>query len=120
MPLVQYHHLMLDNIEFGMMPKDAITVPRFRTYHTQNSFNPSPDSEKRYFKIGGLDIDSTSQQVINELKNRGHVVTLSRELIGDPVMIYIDQSTGISYAAGEPRYAKGKFCAALNTSRTIR
>jgi gamma-glutamyltranspeptidase len=107
---------MLDNLEFGMMPKDAITVPRFRTYHTQNSFNPSPDPEERYYKIGGLDIDSTSQQLISDLKNRGHIVTLSSELIGDPVMIYFDQSTGISYAAGEPRYIRGKFCAALNSA----
>ena len=106
--------LFLDYVEFGMMPKDAITVPRYRTYHTQNSFNPSPDTEKRYFKIGGLDIDSTSQPVIDSLKSRGHIVTFSTELIGDPIMIYFDQSTGISYAAGEPRYAKGKFCAALN------
>jgi hypothetical protein len=26
--------LMLDCIEFRIMPKDAITLPRFRTYHT--------------------------------------------------------------------------------------
>jgi gamma-glutamyltranspeptidase/glutathione hydrolase len=112
--------LILDNLEFGMMPKDAITVPRFRTYHTQNSFNPSPDAKERYFKIGGLEIDSTSQQLISDLKNRGHIVTFSKELIGDPIMIYIDQLTGISYAAGEPRYAKGKFCAALNSAGKTR
>jgi gamma-glutamyltranspeptidase / glutathione hydrolase len=106
--------LMLDYIEFGIKPKDAITLPRFRTYHTQDSFNPSADPKGRYFKIGGLDIDSTRQQVLDDLKNRGHIVTLSTELIGDPIMIYLDQATGISYGAGEPRYAKGKFCKALN------
>jgi gamma-glutamyltranspeptidase/glutathione hydrolase len=106
--------LMLDYIEFGIKPKDAITLPRFRTYHTQDSFNPSADPQGRYFKIGGLDIDSTRQQVLDDLKNRGHIVTLSTELIGDPIMIYLDQATGISYGAGEPRYAKGKFCKALN------
>jgi gamma-glutamyltranspeptidase / glutathione hydrolase len=106
--------LILDYIEFGFMPKDAITLPRFRTYHTQDSFNPSANSKERYFKTGGLDIDSTREEVMDELKKRGHILTLSAELIGDPVMIFIDQSTGLAYAAGEPRYARGKFCGALD------
>ncbi len=112
--------LFLDYVEFGKMPKDAITTPRFRTYHTENSFNPLPDATKRIYKIGALDIDSTSQSISDNLKNRGHIVTLPTELIGDPVMIYLDQNTGISYAAGEPKSTTGKFCAALNTSIPVR
>jgi len=109
--------LFLDHVEFGKMPKDAIMTPRFRTYHTGNSFNPSPDADKRIYRIGSLDIDSTSQGTIDNLKNRGHEVNLASALIGYPVMIYIDQVTGISYAAGDPRAGIGKFCAALNTSK---
>lgn len=107
--------LFLDYVEFGKMPKDAIMTPRFRTYHTENSFNPSPDADKRIYRIGSLDLDSTSQVTIDALKKRGHDVKLASSLIGYPVMIYIDQITGISYAAGDPRAGKGKFCAALNT-----
>jgi gamma-glutamyltranspeptidase/glutathione hydrolase len=39
---------------------------------------------------------------------------VATELIGDPIMIFLDQATGISYAAGEPRYARGKFCGAVD------
>jgi len=53
-------------------------------------------------------------------KFHGHIVTLPTELIGDPIMIYLDQNTGISYAAGEPKSATGKFCAALNTPGSVR
>jgi gamma-glutamyltranspeptidase/glutathione hydrolase len=31
--------LFLDFVEFDKMPKDAISTPRFRTYHTEDSFN---------------------------------------------------------------------------------
>ena len=106
--------LFLNQVEFGKMPKEAIVAPRFRTYHTGNSFNPSPEADKRIFKIGALDIDSTSQVILNDLKDRGHNVSIADQLIGYPIMIYIDQATGISYAAGDPRAGKGKFCAALN------
>jgi gamma-glutamyltranspeptidase/glutathione hydrolase len=106
--------LMLDKIEFGIMPQDAITIPRFRTYHTEDSFKSGPDQASRYFKIGALDIDSTSQQTISRLSGMGHIVSRSTELIGDPVMIWFDQASGIVYAAGEPRYIKGKFCGAVN------
>jgi gamma-glutamyltranspeptidase/glutathione hydrolase len=106
--------LMLDKIEFGIMPADAITVPRFRTYHTEDSFKSGPDQASRYFKIGGLDIDSIDMKTLADLKRLGHVVSESVELIGDPVMIWFDQQEGKAYAAGEPRYAKGKFCGALN------
>lgn len=120
--------LFLDYVEFGMMPKEAITAPRFRTYHTENSFNPSSDAKRRIFKIGSLDIDSTGQSTIGNLINRGHNVTVVNELqsdelsklIGFAIMIYIDQTTGISYAAGEPKYSRGKFCSALNTSQQVR
>lgn len=109
--------LILDFIEFGKMPTDAITSPRFRTYHTENSFDPSPGVNNRIFKIGALDIDSTDNTIIDKLIARGHTVTKASELIADPVMIYIDQTTGMSYAAGEPRSLTGKFCAALHKSK---
>lgn len=108
--------LFLDQAEFGKMPKEAVTLPRFRTYHTGNSFNPSPDPNKRIYNIAALDIDSAGQDILNDLKNRGHKVKIAPELIGVPIMIYFDQVTGTAYAAGEPKAPKGKICAAVNTS----
>jgi gamma-glutamyltranspeptidase / glutathione hydrolase len=110
--------LILDNIEFGMKPKEALSSPRLYTYHTEDSFNPSPDQAKRVFKIGALDVyDIADQKVIDELKRRHHLVTAVPGPIGDPAMIYVDQSTGMYYAATEPFYERDsprdKFCGAL-------
>ncbi len=105
--------LLLDRVEFGIMPEDAILAPRFRTYHIENSFNPSPDADKRILKMQSIDIDRVSQVILDDLMGRGHQVAFADALIGYPVMIYIDQESGVSYAAGDPRAGKGKFCAAL-------
>lgn len=103
--------LLLAFIDFGMMPKEAIPAPRLRTYHTEDSFNPSPDASSRIFKIGALDINPADQKVIDELKTRGHEVNVIEGSVASPVMIYVDQKTGISYGACLP---SRKFCAALN------
>jgi gamma-glutamyltranspeptidase/glutathione hydrolase len=110
--------LILDNIEFGMKPKEALSSPRLYTYHTEDSFNPSPDQAKRLFKIGALDVyDIADQKVIDELKNRHHIVKAIPGPIGDPAMVYVDQQTGMYYAATEPFYERdsdrGKYCGAL-------
>jgi gamma-glutamyltranspeptidase/glutathione hydrolase len=106
--------LFLQFAEFGRMPKDAIPAPRFRTYHIEDSFNPSPSDTARLFKIGGVDINETEQPVIENLRNRGHEVNLAKGSLASPVMIYIDQATGISYAASLPNV---KYCSALNIAK---
>ncbi len=108
--------LILNFIEFGMMPKEAITSSRFRTYHTENSFIPLADPEKRVYQIGMLGINETDKEVLTNLSNSGHIIKeLNKQnLIGYSIMIYIDQETGMSYAAGEPEYSRGKYCAAIN------
>jgi gamma-glutamyltranspeptidase len=108
--------IFLDFAEFGMMPKEAISSPRFTTTHIQDSFNPSPDQNTRMGKIAGIDMNSTDQSVIDNLTNRGHKVTLAKGLLAYPVVVYLDQATGISYAASQPTNTfRGKCCAALNT-----
>ncbi len=109
--------LLLGFIEFGQMPKDAVSSPRFMTHHIEDSFNTSPDAAKRLFKIGALDIYPTDQSTIENLKNRGHDVSIVHENIARPVMVYIDQATGISYAACHHLPSLGKHCAALNISK---
>ena len=112
--------LLLDNIEFGMKPKEALSSPRFHTYHTEDSFNPSPDPAERFLNIGALDIYSTDQAVIENLTARKHIVKIVPEPIAAPAMVYVDQSTGVSYAATEPFYEResprGKLCGVINPS----
>lgn len=110
--------MILANIEFGMKPKEALSSPRLYTYHTEDSFNPSPDPAKRIFKIGALDVyDIADKKVIDELKKRHHIVKAVPGPIGDPAMVYVDQQTGMYYAATEPFYERdsdrGKYCGAL-------
>jgi gamma-glutamyltranspeptidase/glutathione hydrolase len=108
--------LFLDCAEFGLMPKDAISSPRFRTYHMEDSFNPSSEAESRILKIGSVDMNSVNQSIIDDLVHRGHHVNIITEPIAWPVMVYLDKSTGISYAAGQPSPSGlgGKHCAAIN------
>jgi gamma-glutamyltranspeptidase/glutathione hydrolase len=106
--------LLLGFIEFDKMPKDAVSSPRFLTYHTEDSFNPSPVAASRLFKIGALDIYPTDQLTIDNLKNRGHEISIVDNNIARPVMVYIDQATGISHAACHHLPSQGKYCAALN------
>ncbi len=110
--------LFIDVVDFGMMPKDAVTSPRFLTKHIQDSFNPSPDPAKRMGKIAEVEINSADNSLIGKLEERGHKVTGSDAILAWPVMIYLDRSTGISYAAGQPsKTGGGKTCAAINLAK---
>ena len=110
--------LLLDITDFGMMPKDAITSPRFLTKHIQDSFNPSPDPGIRIGKIAGVEINPSEKSIISDLTGRGHIVTVSDRPLASPVMVYLDQVSGISYAAGQPaKPSGGKTCAAINRDK---
>jgi gamma-glutamyltranspeptidase/glutathione hydrolase len=112
--------LILDYVEFGMKPKEALSSPRFYTYHTEDSFNPASDPAKRFYKIAALDIFAGDKKVITELASRGHIITKVPGPIAAPAMIYIDQTTQTRYAATEPLYkgedSRGKYCGALDAS----
>lgn len=110
--------LILDNVEFGMKPREALKAPRLYTYHTEDSFNTSPDPAMRLFRIGALDVyDNADKDVIAELGKRNHSVKAVPGPIGDPAMIYLDQASGMCYAATEPYYERDspreKLCGAL-------
>ncbi len=108
--------LFLDFVEYEKMPKDAISSPRFQTSHMEDSFNPSPDLQSRILKIGAIDIYPTDQKSIENLQKRGHAVNIIKGPIARPVMVYIDQKTGISYAASQFSPSGGKYCGAANIS----
>jgi gamma-glutamyltranspeptidase len=99
-----------------MMPKDAVTVPRFSTGHQENSFNPNPDRKETLGTLGSLTLgDRIDESVRRELANRGHKIGTTSRPIAHPVMIYIDPNTGMIYAAGDPE-AKRHAAALENTS----
>ncbi|MGE5558577.1 MAG: gamma-glutamyltransferase family protein [Bacillota bacterium] len=104
-------NLLLDFIEFGMLPEAAVTAPRFATSHHQDSFNPDPDRARTFIQAGSLNINAgIAEEVQRELSKRGHKLTISESPIGTPVMLYIDHDSGLYYAAGDPaanRHAAG-------------
>lgn len=110
--------LFLDIVEFGMMPKDAVSAPRFLTKHIQDSFNPSPDPGIRMGTIAGVEINSADESLNGNLEGRGHKVNSSDAILAWPVMIYLDRKSGISYAAGQPsKDGGGKTCAAIDLAK---
>jgi hypothetical protein len=99
-----------------MRPKEAISSPRFQTYHVEDSFNPSADPASRMLNMGVLGIYQTKPSEIEDLRNRGHKIEMVSE-IARPVMVYLEQESGIVFAAGEPGY---KHCAAITTAESTR
>jgi gamma-glutamyltranspeptidase/glutathione hydrolase len=104
-------NLLLDFIEFEMMPKEAVTASRFATEHHEDSFDPNANRAQTFIKAGSLTInDSVSQSVREELAQRGHQLAATADPISNPVMLYIDQNSGMFYGAGDPaahRHAAG-------------
>lgn len=105
-------NLLLDFIEFDMMPADAVTAPRFATDQHQDSFDPNPVRTKTVGQAGSLAIsDAVALSVREALAQRGHQVTAKATPIAVPVMLYVDATNGIYYAAGDP--ATGRHAAGL-------
>ena len=97
-------NVLLNHVEFGMPPERAVTAPRFNTTHHQNSFDPNPDRTATFGVAGGLRVyESVADEVRAELAKRGHKVSVTKGPIAHPVMIYIDQKSGLIYAAGDPK-----------------
>jgi len=95
-------NVLLAHVEFGMLPEAAVTAPRFSTGHHQNSFDPNPDRKAAFVGAGTLRVNTgVSEKVRTELAKRGHKLTTTSGPIAHPVMIYIDQQTGIIHAAGD-------------------
>lgn len=105
-------NLLLNFVEFGMLPEDAATAPRFATAHHEDSFDPNPNREQTFGQVGSLTInDSVSENVREELGNRGHQLRAHGGAIAAPSMIHIDKDSGTFYAAGDP--AAGRHAAGL-------
>ena len=106
-------NLLLNRIEFGMLPQEAVTAPRFATQHHQDSFDPNPVRQEAFVRAAGLTIHAgVSEAVREELSRRGHQLVTTERAIANPVMIAIDHERGTAYAAGDP--AAGRHAAALD------
>lgn len=96
-------NVLLNHIDFGMMPADAVTAPRFSTGHHENSFSPAPVRRDAFVDFGSLKVQAgVPENVRDGLEKAGHRVSVTDGPIAYPVMILIDQDTGIMYAAGDP------------------
>ena len=98
---------LLNHLEFGMSPAEAVTRPRFYTGHHQGSFNPNPTREETLGTLASLVVnEEVSKKIQDDLENRGHKVQTTPKFIGYPVMIRINYDTGMIYAAGDPKTAR--------------
>lgn len=99
--------VLLNIVEFGMNPQEAVEAPRFDTQHYVSSFD---DHE---FLPGTLNVESrVSLKIIQELGMRGHKVKVQSEwgTLSAPTVIVYDTSNGVSSAGADPRrgrYAVG-------------
>ncbi len=106
-------NLLLNYVEFGMKPDDAVTAPRFATAHHEDSFDPNPNREQTFKGPGSLTVnDSVNEDIREDLAGRGHKVNPVSSAIAAPSMLYIDPDSETFYAAGDP--AAGRHAAGLS------
>ncbi len=97
-------NVLLNLVEFGMTPADAVSSKRVGTYHHNNLFTQADPV------IGSLVAPgSVGSGVISELESRGHNVTTTSRW-GSPSVLVIDPQTRLLQVAGDP--AAGRHAAA--------
>ena len=90
--------MLLDCLDFGLSPAEAVTAPRFGTDHFVGSFRQTPP------KLGSLLIyPEVGEEVIKDLQARAHQVTTRRPPLWAPTMIRMDAAHGVLEAAGDPK-----------------
>jgi gamma-glutamyltranspeptidase/glutathione hydrolase len=90
--------LLVDVIDFGLKPAEAVTAPRFGTNHHLGSFRQAPPV------LGSLLVNpGIGESAIKDLQARGHKVTVRRQALWAPTLLSIDPVLGIIHAAGDPK-----------------
>ncbi|HEX3252015.1 MAG TPA: gamma-glutamyltransferase family protein [Pyrinomonadaceae bacterium] len=95
--------VLLNIIEFGMNPQEAVEAPRFDTQHYVSSFD---DHE---FLPGSLNIESrVGLKTIQELSEKGHKVKVQGEwgTLSAPTVIMYDPKNGVAAAGADPRRSR--------------
>ncbi len=106
-------NVLLNFIEFGMTPAEAVTAPRFNTFHHENSFKPDAVRADAREPLCSLHAHTGIDQAVrDELTARGHNVTTTEGPIATPVMLHVDGQSGMIHAAGDP--AAARHAAAIN------
>ena len=99
--------VLLNIIEFGMNPQEAVEAPRFDTQHYVSSFD---DHE---FLPGSLNVESrVGIKTVQELTQKGHKVKVQGEwgTLSAPTVIVYDPRTGAAAAGADPR--RGRYAVA--------
>ena len=95
--------VLLNVIEFGMNPQEAVEAPRFDTQHYVSSFD---DHE---FLPGSLNVESrVNLKTVQELSEKGHKVKVQGEwgTLSAPTVIIYDTKNGVSSAGADPRRSR--------------
>jgi gamma-glutamyltranspeptidase / glutathione hydrolase len=95
--------VLLNIVEFGMNPQEAVEAARFDTQHYVSSFD---DHE---FLPGSLNIESrVSLKTIQELSEKGHKVRVQSEwgTLSSPTVIIYNPKNGVASAGADPRRSR--------------
>ena len=99
--------VLLNIIEFGMNPQEAVEAPRFDTQHYVSSF------DNHEFLPGVLNVESRiPAEVISQLGARGHKLNVQSAwgTGSSPTVIMYDVKTGVISGAADPR--RGRYAVA--------
>lgn len=89
--------VLMNVIDFGLAPAEAVTSPRFGTNHHLGSFRQTAP------ELGNLILHPEfGSSFVKEMTARGHKVT-SRRPADATIVIGIDPASGLIRAAGDPR-----------------
>ena len=99
--------VLLNVIEFGMNPQEAVEAPRFDTQHYVSSF------DNHEFLAGVLNIESRiPSDVIKQLNSRGHKLKVQTDwgTGSSPTVIEYDVKSGVISGGADPR--RGRYAVA--------
>lgn len=99
--------VLLNIIEFGMNPQEAVEAPRFDTQHYVSSF------DNHEFLPGVLNVESRiPADVISQLGKRGHKLKVQSDwgTGSSPTVIMYDAKTGVISGGADPR--RGRYAVA--------
>ncbi|MDX6382700.1 MAG: gamma-glutamyltranspeptidase / glutathione hydrolase [Blastocatellia bacterium] len=99
--------VLLNVIEFGMNPQEAVEAPRFDTQHYISSF------DNHEFLAGVLNIESRiPADVISQLNKRGHKLKIQSDwgTGSSPTVIMYDARSGVISGGADPR--RGRYAVA--------
>jgi gamma-glutamyltranspeptidase/glutathione hydrolase len=95
--------VLLNIVEFGMNPQEAVESPRFDTQHYVSSFD---DHE---FLPGSLNVEArVGLKTIQELSDKGHKVKTQSDwgTLSAPTVIVFDKRNGVASAGADPRRSR--------------